>query len=313
MPASVSPIAFRQFLEERIAQLLKEAESAADARVAVEAGAARERSRSQTAGQLNQAVRRMRLAADPEEICAALVDAAAAFAAGAALFRIDGETARLERARGVSQAAGQIQSLEIPLAQAPAMASVVESRDPMIAAAGPRSFSAALADFLALPADGRAAIFPLVAREAVVALVVAWGDVEGPAVELLAEVAGAVWSGSRKAAPEGLISIAPAEPAPPWEGLSDEEQRMHLRARRFARVETARIRLDYPAEVESGRAQRNLYEALAGPIDAVRASFRATYFEPCPGMVDYLHLELVRTLAHDDPELLGENYPGVLR
>jgi hypothetical protein len=29
-------------------------------------------------------------------------------------------------------------------------------------------------------------------------------------------------------------------------------------------------------------------------------------------MVDYLHLELVRTLANDDPELLGENYPGVI-
>jgi hypothetical protein len=27
-------------------------------------------------------------------------------------------------------------------------------------------------------------------------------------------------------------------------------------------------------------------------------------------MVDYLHLELVQTLANDDPDLLGNNYPG---
>jgi hypothetical protein len=29
-------------------------------------------------------------------------------------------------------------------------------------------------------------------------------------------------------------------------------------------------------------------------------------------MVDYLHLELVRTLTDDNPDLLGENYPGIL-
>jgi hypothetical protein len=27
-------------------------------------------------------------------------------------------------------------------------------------------------------------------------------------------------------------------------------------------------------------------------------------------MVDYLHLELVRTLANDDAEALGKDYPG---
>jgi hypothetical protein len=29
-------------------------------------------------------------------------------------------------------------------------------------------------------------------------------------------------------------------------------------------------------------------------------------------MVDYLHLELVRTLANDDAEVLGPNYPGAM-
>jgi hypothetical protein len=27
-------------------------------------------------------------------------------------------------------------------------------------------------------------------------------------------------------------------------------------------------------------------------------------------MVDYLHLEIVRSLAHDDDRLLGSSYPG---
>jgi hypothetical protein len=29
-------------------------------------------------------------------------------------------------------------------------------------------------------------------------------------------------------------------------------------------------------------------------------------------MVDYLHLELTRTLANEDPDLLGSTYPGPL-
>jgi len=188
----------------------------------------------------------------------------------------------------------------------------VESRDPVVTATAPASVSAALASFLDHPADGRASIFPVVSREGVVALVYAWGEVEGPPIELLAEVGGAVWSGIFRPAPAGLIAIAPAaEPASPWERLSEEEQRVHLRAQRFARVRVAEMRLDHAADVETGRARRNLYDALGEPIDAARASFR-TYFDACPSMVDYLHLELVRTLAHDDPELLGENYPGVM-
>ena len=46
------------------------------------------------------------------------------------------------------------------------------------------------------------------------------------------------------------------------------------------------------------------------PIDVARDSFHKTFFTACPSMVDYLHLELVRTLANDNPELLGCDYPG---
>ena len=45
-------------------------------------------------------------------------------------------------------------------------------------------------------------------------------------------------------------------------------------------------------------------------MDAARLEFREKFFAPCPGMLDYLHLEMVRTLAHDDAELLGPDYPG---
>jgi hypothetical protein len=303
MAPSTPAVGLRQLFYDRIDELLNDAESLAESRA-----------RRETANQLNQAVRRMRQAANAEEVWAALVDGAAGFATGAALFRLDGEAAKGEQIRGAAETAGDFRNLEIALAEAPALASAVESRDPVVTDTTAASVSAALVAFLAHPADGRASIFPVASGERVVALAYAWGAVEGPPIELLAEVAGAVWSGAPRATPAGLIAIAPAaaEPASPWESLSVEEQRVHLRAQRFARVQAAEMRLYHTAEVQSGREQRNLYEVFREAIDAARATFRKTYFDACPSMVDYLHLELVRTLAHDDPELLGENYPGVM-
>jgi hypothetical protein len=188
----------------------------------------------------------------------------------------------------------------------------------VVTATTPAGVSDLLATFLGHPPDGRASVFPVVSRGRVLALVYAWGAVEGPPIELLAEVAGAVWAGAPKPAPVDLVAITPAQVQPvpvapsSWEQLSAEEQRLHLRAQRFARVQVAEMRLYHPAEVQAGRAGRDLYGELGAAIDSARESFRKTYFDPCPSMVDYLHLELVRTLANDDPELLGENYPGVI-
>jgi hypothetical protein len=146
-------------------------------------------------------------------------------------------------------------------------------------------------------------------------LLCAWGEVERPPLELLAQVAAAIWSRLEPAVPEGLVSIAPAETtasnaAPKWEGLPPTEQRTHLGAQRFARVQAAEIRLRHGGAVRTGRVRRNVYDALRKPIDEAREAFRRQFFASCPSMVDYLHLELVHTLANDDPELLGKDYPG---
>jgi hypothetical protein len=140
--------------------------------------------------------------------------------------------------------------------------------------------------------------------------------VQGSALELLTQVAAAAW----RAMPEPpepalepeLVTIEPAPPqsASAWDRLPPEAQRIHLRAQRFARVQAAEMRLFQTDAVLAGRAARNLYETLRKPIDAAREAFLLSFFAPCSSMVDYLHLELVRTLANDEPELLGNNYPG---
>jgi hypothetical protein len=118
-------------------------------------------------------------------------------------------------------------------------------------------------------------------------------------------------------APE-LVQIAGATPAPAprtrptWESLPVEEQQLHLKAQRFARVQASQMRLQDAQVVLSGRAKRDVYGALQQRIDDTRTVFRERFFAACPSMVDYLHLELVRTLAQDDADLLGKDYPGPL-
>ncbi len=304
--APTSPL--RQILEGQLSQLSVEMERLFQD--------ARERTRGELVGQLNQAVRRIRQASTPQELLATLLDAACGFAGGAAVFRIDGDVARGERIRGVPEDVAKIfGDFEIPLASAAALAGAVESRDPVIAATTGAEVSE-MASLAAHGAQDRASIFPLVVGDRVPALLYAWGDVQGAALELFAQVAAAAWivpppAPEPAAAPAELVAIAPAAvPAAPQ--LSGEQERLHLKAQRFARVQVAQMRLQEAAAVYSGTAQKNLYEALRPRIDAARAAMRKEFFEPGPGMLDYLHLELVRTLAHDDPELLGKDYPGPL-
>lgn len=288
----------RELLEHRMAELSTELELLFDG--------AHEQARREQAEELNQAVRRLRIAPDAGELCATLADAAVRLAGGAILFRVAEGTASSDR-------------IEVPLGDAPAMAAAVESQDPQIAAAIPGELSAPLVELLAHTPDTRVSIFPVAAGERVVALLYCWGTVQVAALELLAQAASAVWS-ALPVAPPQLVNIAVAADVPPaqakpaaaWEELPPAEQKIHLRAQRFARVQAAEMRLYHAEVVQVGRSRRNLYEALRRPIDDARQAFRTRFFAGCPSMVDYLHLELTRTLANDDPDLLGSTYPGPL-
>ncbi|HEY4975650.1 MAG TPA: hypothetical protein VII41_18710 [Steroidobacteraceae bacterium] len=292
----------RELLEHRIVELSTELELMFEG--------AREQARREQAEELNQAVRRLRIAPDADELCATMADAAVRLASGAILFRVAEGTASSDR-------------IEVPLGDAPALAAAAESQDPQIAAAIPGELSAPLVELLAHPPDTRVSIFPVVAGERVAALLYCWGTVQVAALELLAQAASAVWSALPVPLPAPapqLVNIAvaadpppaPAKPPAAWEELPPAEQKIHLRAQRFARVQAAEMRLYHSEVVQVGRSRRNLYEALRQPIEDARQAFRTRFFAGCPSMVDYLHLELTRTLANDDPDLLGSTYPGPL-
>jgi hypothetical protein len=85
-----------------------------------------------------------------------------------------------------------------------------------------------------------------------------------------------------------------------------------LSAQRFAKVKIAEIQLYQAPAVKAGRAARDLYGSLRPHIDAARQAFEERFLKPGHQIADYLHAELVRTLANDDATLLGPGYPGPL-
>jgi len=327
MVANASLSSIREILDSHVTKALVELETALDshfsARVAeqVERNTARltaevqQRSQRELADHLNQAVRRMRQAPDGTHLGAALLDAALPFASGVALLRVDQGIAFGEGIRGApEESAARFRKREIALRGAPALAEAVRSRDPVTAAAIQEEVSEDLAGLAADSASERVFLYPIVVGGRVPALLCAWGEVQGSAMELLAQIAGVALCALPGRG--DLLHIAPAPwngskaEASAWDALSSEEQQLHLRAQRSARVHVAEIRLFEQEAVQAGRARHDLYGVVRARIDAARETFHKTFFAATPTMVDYLHLELVRTLANDDPELLGKEYPG---
>jgi hypothetical protein len=280
--------------------------------------------------ELNQACRRLLLSAKQEDWTSALLDSAASYAKRAALFSLRGEEARLEKC------SEPITLPPVQLAEAAAFQEAVQSREPVVAAWTPREISLVLAQALDSGHAARVAVFPIESRQRPVALLLAEGDgdeVDLNALELLAATAGLVLEvrAHRNAEVEpaspgvdGLVTLrvpvdaaraaagegGPARPA--WSDLPADEQDLHLRAQRFARVQVAEMRLYKSPAVKQGRALRALYDVLKEDIDRGREVYRERFVGHCPSMLDYFHVELVRTLANDDADLLGAEYPGPL-
>jgi hypothetical protein len=104
---------------------------------------------------------------------------------------------------------------------------------------------------------------------------------------------------------------APIPALPAWADLDEQQRTLHIRAQRFSRVTIAEMQLFRPEACRAGREQSNLYIFLKGELDKAREIYRKQ-FMTIPSMVDYLHLELVRTVAGGDELKLGADYPGQL-
>jgi hypothetical protein len=284
-----------------------------------------EESRRRLSESLNQTLRRIRQTSAEHETLQLVLEESAFCAARAVVVLVEsGRIARLAAWRDVTLRGDEEDSAPIDLKEAAALASCVESGDPMAALASAGEISSVLAAAFGKGEGEKAYLFPVRVRHNTVALIVAGGEVTPAPLELLCEAAGMRLEALESAAPVtaavsaaaeegGLVQIAGVRngtPARSWESLSAQEQAQHLRAQRTARVRVAQIRISEAAALRKGIQERDIYQALRPSIDAARGEFRQNYMTQTPGMVDYLHLEIVRSLAHDNEKLLGAGYPG---
>ena len=277
---------------------------------------------------VNQAARRLNQAETIEQWRSALLDGAMPFSQVAMVFRIAGKNAILETSRGV-----ETSQFEVELQAAPALENAVESKDTVVAVRTSSEFSETIANLIPDTMGAKVYLFPIVVDEKVVAILYTEpgeAPLEPSALELLATVAGLALSLRRAAAVEnkiqvGLVNIeAPAavvtttvEPAKSlvnlMASLSREDQELHGRAQRFARVQVAEMRLYKSNLVKAGRENAALYPALRADIDLAREAYQTQFLaDPSKGVYDYLHMELVSALATSDESLLGREYPGPL-
>jgi hypothetical protein len=92
--------------------------------------------------------------------------------------------------------------------------------------------------------------------------------------------------------------------------LSEAEQKVHKDAKRFAKLLVSEIELYNKAKVAEGRTNRDLYKRLRTDIDRSRQTFEKRFGKASSNQIDYFHDELVKTLAANEPEVLGPEYPG---
>ena len=90
--------------------------------------------------------------------------------------------------------------------------------------------------------------------------------------------------------------------------LSAEEQELHRRANRVAKVSMQDIKMLRPEQVRLGRENRDICIRLRDDIDKAHREYDRRFKPIMDHPVDYFYRWLVEILADGDPEALGE-YP----
>jgi hypothetical protein len=92
--------------------------------------------------------------------------------------------------------------------------------------------------------------------------------------------------------------------------LSEDEQRQHSDARRFARLLVSELKLYNEQAVVEGRRHGDIYQRLKQDIDRSREIYNRRVPAGVTRRSDYFHEEMVKLLAEGDSASLGSEYPG---
>lgn len=145
------------------------------------------------------------------------------------------------------------------------------------------------------------------------------GGVPAPAPEaevVEAEPVGADDGGATEVAEVESPAVEAAPAAPQATGVdlsqfSETEQKIHKDAKRFAKLLVSEIELYNKAKVADGRKNKDIYRRLKSDIDRSRQTYEKRFGKELGKQYDYFFDELVKTLAANNPSLLGSDCPGV--
>src|SRR6185312_12935851 len=247
-------------------------EAVAAERLAVEAQTRRacDDARRTQAEALNQALRGIRTG-PADHVLKLLGEECARFAERLVVLVFESNQGGENQAR----AAAGVEVENFDVETAPAMMAAIESRDPVVAIATAAQVSPALASALEAAGDGKAYLFPVVARQSVMAMLAASGVEVSAPIELLCGAAG---MGLESAAQETeraektephktqpVVQLSAGVPASAtaaarsWDELTAEDQALHLQAQRMARLRVAEMRLDHTSELQHGGSAEDIY------------------------------------------------------
>jgi len=279
---------------------------------------------------LNAVVSSIYDAESQTDILKALLDSAVQFTARAALFVVKGNALNAWRSCGFADES-TFKNLTLDASKGLA-GRALRDREPVSAAA--TEFNSDFIRTHGNPSDGNANVLPLVVREKVAALIYADagtkkdGKSDASALRLLVRAASS-WleimalrkaGGGAGAAESAVAEISaptpPAAPPPPvpaaaaeeLEGLSKEDQDLHKKAKRFARLLVDEIKLYNPAKVAEGKQKKDLYQRLKEDIDKSRTTYEKRYGATSAGKAGYFNAEVVRILAENDASVLGAGF-----
>ena len=268
------------------------------------------------------------------DILRSLLEGAAKFSGRAALFVIRGGTATGWQARGFDDDDG-IKKFSVDTSDGLASRAV---QDRMPAAAAAAEFDSKFVSAVGNPSNGNAVVLPLVVKEKVAALVYADagtgdGALDPSALHLLVRSAGqwlevlalrkAGGGAAPAAEPEEKAQPEPppkaparaAEPSPPPRAPAEpeipaEDQEVHKKAKRFAKLLVDEIKLYNQAKVAQGRQKRDLYDRLKEDIEKSRSTYEKRYGQTPASSGDYFNQEVIRILAENDASVMGGNFSG---
>jgi hypothetical protein len=203
-------------------------------------------------------------------------------------------------------------------------ATAIEERAPIGGKA--EEFDPAFLSAAGGPSDGKCLVLPLVVKEKVAALIYADAGklpdstVDTSALTLLCRFT-ALWlelTALRKAgAAAADESQTPAATAAAGTAQANgepvavaEEDELHKKARRYARLLVDEIKLYNQSKVAEGKKSKDLYDRLKEDIEKSREAYEKRYGTSPAASANYFSQELVRVLADNDISLMGGGFPG---